>query len=80
MANDIPALTFAVGFGGVGEFDQLKRNVDVQQRYLKGVPGAPWPRDTEKYEWRHNDPYRMGYPYIYRLFDDWNKVIKGDSL
>ena len=45
----------------VSEFDVLKRNIDIRDKYLV-KENAPWPRSPmDKYEWRHNDPYRMGY-------------------
>jgi len=77
LANEIPALTFAAGHRGVSA---VAKNVDIRERYLRSVVGAPWPRPTSTYEWRHSDIFNVGYPYLYRLFDDWVKLSKGGDI
>jgi hypothetical protein len=78
LANEIPALTFAAGHGGVKVFDSggLQRNVNIQKKYLLDPPNAPWVRDPQYYIWKHNDLYYVGYPYVRQMFDDWVTIIK----
>lgn len=51
LANEIPALTFAAGHDGVSVFDKgtLKRNVNIQKKYLLDRLNAPWVRNTQYY-------------------------------
>lgn len=82
LANEIPALTFAAGHRGVSVFDTggLKRNVNVQKRYLLDQPNAPWVRDPQFYIWKHNDLYYVGYPYVRQMFDDWVTIINSGEI
>jgi Transglutaminase-like superfamily len=73
LANEIPVLTFAVGHKGVEKFER-GTNIDVREKYVRG-PIAPWPRDN--YEWRHSDIFNVGYPYLYKMYDEWVNKAKG---
>ncbi len=64
LANEIPALTFAVGHRGVDGFNE--NNIDIRAKYLPA--GAPWVRDNN--EWRHSDFINVAYPYLYLMYDD----------
>jgi hypothetical protein len=80
LANEMPALTFAAGHGGIDDPTFYKRNFEVRERYLGGE-GASWPRKLfDKVEWRHNDIAFVAYPYLCRLYFDWVKLINGESL
>lgn len=69
LANEIPALTFAVGHMGVINSPQIN-NVNIRDRFLINFR-VPWPRGTPLTpEWRHSDFINVGYPYLYRLYDD----------
>lgn len=77
LANEIPALTFAVGHRGVGGFNT--RNIDIRDKYLVknkvNNVSAPWPRGTgDRYEWRHSDFINVAYPYLYKLFDEFKNI------
>ncbi len=82
LANEIPALTFAAGHGGVTVFDSggLKRNVNIQKKYLLDPPNAPWVRDPKYYEWKHNDLYYVAYPYLRLMYDDWVTIINSGEI
>lgn len=82
LANEIPALTFAVGHRGIGYFEKMgvKRNIDIRDRYLKKKPNAPWVRPTDKYVWLHSDIFNVSYPYVRLMYDDWVKVMNGGEL
>lgn len=72
LANEIPALTFAVGHRGVNGF---KNNTDIRAKYLI-ENNAPWPRGDDDYEWRHSDFVNVAYPYLYQLYDDFKQISK----
>jgi hypothetical protein len=79
LANEIPALTFAVGHWGVDTY-KPGTNFDIRQKYVRG-PLAPWPRKpTDRYEWRHSDIFNVAYPYLYRMYDDWVVLLSGGVL
>lgn len=67
LANEIPALTFAVGHRGVD--GSRINNTDIRNKYLI-EKNAPWPRGEDDYEWRHSDFVNVAYPYLFRLYDD----------
>jgi len=80
LAYQIPALTFAAGHEGVGVFEASGKNINIQKKYLSDIT-AQWPKRTNiDYEWRHNDLYYVAYPYLFRLFDDFNKIVKNGGL
>lgn len=85
LANEIPALTFSAGHRGIGIFENMgiKRNFDIRDRYLVQLK-APWVlRETtgrQDYIWKHSDYVNIAYPYLYRLYDDWVSVMKGNEL
>ncbi|MCF6179011.1 MAG: hypothetical protein L3J63_06445 [Geopsychrobacter sp.] len=76
LANEFPALTYAAGHRGVSRFDR-EFNIDIRGRYIKG---GRWPRKRIKKEWRHNDIYSVGYPYLYGMYDYWARLIDGGNL
>jgi hypothetical protein len=71
LANEIPALTYAAGHQGVKKF---KNNFELLQEFVFGQGGV-WPRIDK--DWRHSDFVRVGYPYLFRLFDDWKQKTDG---
>ncbi len=81
LANEIPALTFAVGHRGIGAFEKMevKRNFDIRDRYLKKL-NAAWVRSTDRYIWLHSDIFNVSYPYVRLMYDDWVKVMNGGEL
>lgn len=71
LANEIPALTFAVGHRGVGGFDD--NNIDIRATYLS--TGKPWPRTpVVNREWRHSDFINVAYPYLFGLYDRFKSI------
>lgn len=83
LANEIPALTYAVGHNGMSVFKDKGRNFDLRQKYINTAATLPWPITKIKkgvFEWRHSDFRNVAYPYLYRMFDDWAKLIRGNPL
>jgi hypothetical protein len=74
LANEIPALTFAVGHMGVVNSPQIN-NINIRNDFIPD--NSPWPRDEK--EWRHSDFINVGYPYLWRFYDDWASKSKGVS-
>jgi hypothetical protein len=71
LANEIPALTFAVGHMGIG--NTIIRRVNIRDSFIP--EGSPWPRDYN--EWCHSDFINMAYPYLWRMYDDLANQLKG---
>ena len=77
LANEFPALTYAAGHRGVsGTFQNLDRNINIRDAY---IDDGKWPSERRPREWRHNDIYFVGYPYLFQMYDAWNDLIEGES-
>jgi len=78
LANEIPALTTAVGHRGVEKIKMEDKDRDIDIR-IKYAVGKPWPADRlDGYEWRHADVYNIAYPYLSGLYNEWSKKVKGE--
>lgn len=82
LADDFPALTYAVGHKGISVFESVDTNIDIRKKYLGEGTGIsePWLSSRKRNEWRHNDFFFVAYPVIWKLFDDWSDLIKGETL
>lgn len=80
LANDMPALTFAMGHAGSEEAFKENRNINIRQKYLE-KKNAAWPSErNRKYEWRHNDLYFTAFPYVHLLYDDFASLINNGEV
>jgi hypothetical protein len=80
LANEMPALTFAVGHDRIRDDVFNKKTYNMRDQYLVKTY-IDWPRNNPvKYEWRHNDFLFVAYPYLTRLYDDWVKIIHEGRL
>jgi hypothetical protein len=79
LANEMPALTFGAGHGGMKGQKFKDKAFELRERYLIRE-NAEWLEKREKYEWRHNDVAFVAYPYLYRLYLDWAKLINGEDI